>query len=155
MSVPAEAARRDDCLEFSEIEVADRLQCLGEGAIVQVLGQRFEPGGILRLQRDQLGDSVAPAFGTAAVIQEATCSDCRYSSSSSGTAACLSLGISHGSFTDRVAWQGPLRSVTSRNPGHGQRSGAVLEAPALVAGLNDVAVVGETVEQGGSHLGVA
>jgi len=38
MSVAAEAARRDDCLEFSEIEVADRLQCLGKGAIVQVRG---------------------------------------------------------------------------------------------------------------------
>jgi len=25
--------------------------------------------------------------------------------------ASLSLGISHGSFTDRLAWQGPLRSV--------------------------------------------
>src|SRR5712691_4932589 len=34
-------------------------------------------------------------------------------------------------------------------------SGAVLEAPALVAGLEDVAVVGEAVEQGGGHLGVA
>ena len=31
-------------------------------------------------------------------------------------------------------------------------SGAVLEAPALVACLDDVAVVGETVEQCGCHL---
>ena len=31
-------------------------------------------------------------------------------------------------------------------------SGAVLEAPALVARLDDVAVVGETVEQCGGHL---
>ena len=30
-----------------------------------------------------------------------------------------------------------------------------LEAPTLVAGLDDVAVVIETVEQGGCHLGVA
>jgi transposase-like protein len=36
-SVPAEASRWDDCLEFSEIEVADRLQRLGEGAVLQVL----------------------------------------------------------------------------------------------------------------------
>jgi hypothetical protein len=36
-SVPAEAARRDDCLEFSEIEVTDRLQRLGECAVLQVL----------------------------------------------------------------------------------------------------------------------
>ena len=30
-SVSAEAARRNDCLEFSEVEVADRLQRLGGG----------------------------------------------------------------------------------------------------------------------------
>ena len=34
-------------------------------------------------------------------------------------------------------------------------SGAVLEAPALVAGLDDVAVMGQPVEQRGGHLGVA
>ena len=34
-------------------------------------------------------------------------------------------------------------------------SGAVLEAPALVAGLDDLAMVGEPVEQRRGHLGVA
>ena len=34
-------------------------------------------------------------------------------------------------------------------------SGSVLEAPALVAGLDDVAVVGEPVEESGGHLGIA
>ena len=34
-------------------------------------------------------------------------------------------------------------------------SGAVLEAPALVAGLDDVAMVGQAVEQRGRHLGIA
>ena len=37
----------------------------------------------------------------------------------------------------------------------GWHSGAVLEAPALVAGLDDLAVMGEAVEQRGGHLGVA
>ena len=32
---------------------------------------------------------------------------------------------------------------------------AVLEAPAVVAGLDDVAVVGEPIEHGGCHFGVA
>ena len=32
------------------------------------------------------------------------------------------------------------------------RSGAVLEAPTLIAGLDDVAVVGETIEECGRHL---
>ena len=35
------------------------------------------------------------------------------------------------------------------------RSGAVLEAPALAAGLDDVAVMGEAVKECGSHLWVA
>ena len=35
------------------------------------------------------------------------------------------------------------------------RSGAVLEAPALVAGLDDVAVMRQAIEQRGRHLGVA
>jgi len=34
-------------------------------------------------------------------------------------------------------------------------SAAVFEAPALVAGLDDVAVVGQAVQHGGGHLGVA
>ena len=35
------------------------------------------------------------------------------------------------------------------------RSGAVLEAPTLVAGFDDVAMVGQAVEQRGRHLGIA
>ena len=33
--------------------------------------------------------------------------------------------------------------------------GAALEAPAVVAGLDDVAVVGQSIEQRGRHLGIA
>ena len=32
---------------------------------------------------------------------------------------------------------------------------AVLEAPTLVAGLDDIAVVSEAIEHGGCHLGIA
>ena len=45
------------------------------------------------------------------------------------------------------------------NPGRGSGGGfssaAVFESPAGVAGLDDVAVMGEAVEHGGGHLGVA
>jgi len=41
-----------------------------------------------------------------------------------------------------------------RRPARGT-SGAVFGAPAFVAGFDDVAVMGETVEQRGRHLGVA
>ncbi len=37
-------------------------------------------------------------------------------------------------------------------PAFPRRSGSVLEAPALVAGLEDVAVMGQTVEERGDHL---
>ena len=37
----------------------------------------------------------------------------------------------------------------------GVRSAAVLEAPGLVAGLDDLAVMGETIEQRGRHFRVA
>ena len=37
-------------------------------------------------------------------------------------------------------------------PAFPRRSGSVLEAPALVAGLEDVAVMGQTVEERGGHL---
>ena len=47
------------------------------------------------------------------------------------------------------------RSVGPWNPPAGAGSGSVLEAPALVAGLDDLAMVGQTVEQGRGHLGVA
>jgi hypothetical protein len=52
-----------------------------------------------------------------------------------------------------------VRRVIQVVPGWGPRvprnSGAVLEAPALVAGLDDFAVMREPVEQSRGHLGVA
>ena len=63
-SISAEAAGWNDGLEFREVEVADRVQGLGGGAVLEVLWQSFQPGRILTLQRRQLGDSVAPALGT-------------------------------------------------------------------------------------------
>ena len=55
-SISAEAAWRNNCLEFSEVEVADRLQRLNGGTVLEVLWQGFQPGGIVTLQRGQLGD---------------------------------------------------------------------------------------------------
>ena len=55
----------------------------------------------------------------------------------------------------RAACLTAASTVPSSNKMGSGGSEAVLEAPALVAGLDDVAVVGEAVEQGGGHLGVA
>src|SRR5208337_5159367 len=95
-SISAEAARRNDCLEFSEVEVADRLQRLGGGTVLEVLWQGFQPGGIVTLQRGQLGDSVAPTLGATAVIKWSPYPDCRCPRGPSSTTACLALGIGQG-----------------------------------------------------------
>ena len=55
---------------------------------------------------------------------------------------------------------GRTRSGLRRPPSadevwRGHWSGAVLEAPGLVAGLDDLTVMGEPVEERGGHLGVA
>src|SRR5690554_4215857 len=54
---------------------------------------------------------------------------------------------------ERFGWR--RRAEFCSGGGGAVGSGAVLEAPALVAGLDDVAVVGEPVEERGRHLGVA
>ena len=46
------------------------------------------------------------------------------------------------------------RVAGGRTPGVG-RSSSVCESPAVVAGLDDVAVVGDAVEHGGEHLNLA
>ena len=115
VSVPAEAAWWFDCVEFGQVEVADRLQRIGDGAVLQADRQSLQPGRMLSLQRGQFGDSVPPTLGATAVVDQSTGPDHRRTSSStSGTAACLTFGIGQGPFTDRLARHGstPKRDVT-------------------------------------------
>jgi hypothetical protein len=54
-----------------------------------------------------------------------------------------------------LAGMDPLRTVTSRNltqAAHG--SGTIFQPPAVVAGLDNVAMTRQAVEQRGRHLGV-
>ena len=57
-------------------------------------------------------------------------------------------------------WLGE-RGLEARSPHVAERflaprlSGAITDAPALVSGLDDVAVVGQAIEERGGHLGVA
>jgi hypothetical protein len=48
----------------------------------------------------------------------------------------------------------PKRNVTIRWASEGA-SIAVLEAPAVIAGLDDVAMMGQAIEHGGGHPGIA
>jgi len=154
--IPAKAFRRLDRLEICEVEVADRVQGLGGGRVLERLWQCSEPGLVFGLQHDQLGHCVVPAPGAAAMIGGAPGPYGRATRSTGSATASLTLGIAHRSGADWFTRQGQLPIVTSRNrrPIHSARPGAVLEPPALVAGLDDVAVVGEPVEQGSRHLGI-
>ena len=92
-SISAGAAGRTDGLKFREVEVADRVQRLGGGAVLQVLRQSVQPGGILTLQRGQLGDSVAPTLGATAAIKGSPCPNWRCSRGPSSATARLALGV--------------------------------------------------------------
>jgi hypothetical protein len=78
---------------------------------------------------------------------------------SSGAAFLLLFGSLLGSYVNiPIAALGPESMVTERGSVRGligDWSEAVLEAPALVAGLDDVAVVGEAIEQGAGHFRIA
>jgi hypothetical protein len=60
LSVPAKASWRFDRLKIGQVDIADCLQGIGCCAVTEIAGECVEPGGILRLQVCQLGDSVAP-----------------------------------------------------------------------------------------------
>src|ERR1700675_74646 len=74
-----------------------------------------------------------------------------------GTISRLAFSVRHGSFTDSFGGHGftPKRYVTEPRSRGTRPSGAVFEPPAVVAGLDDVAMMRQAVEQRGRHLGVA
>jgi hypothetical protein len=57
--------------------------------------------------------------------------------------------------TERRAWGGAVDPRGRSAMGSDRGSGAVFEAPALVAGFENVAVMGQAIEQRRRHLGVA
>lgn len=48
-----------------------------------------------------------------------------------------------------------MSGPTGASRTRGRRSGPVLEAPALVSGFDNIAMMGEAVEERGRHLGIA
>src|SRR5436309_1673706 len=64
------------------------------------------------------------------------------------------LSMSRGEEVARQSGSG-LRSAAAPDRWGAESSEPVLEAPALVAGFDDVAVLGRPVEECGGHLGVA
>src|SRR5271165_6907483 len=115
-SISAEAARRNDGLEFSEVEVADRLEALGQRAVLLVGRQRFEPTGILCLQLAELGDGVLPTPGAAAMVGRATGAGHPRIGRACASVTGLALGVGNALLADRLARHGatPNRYVTKR-----------------------------------------
>jgi hypothetical protein len=62
-------------MQLAEIEIRYRLQRFGDGAVLQVRRQGFQPGGILGLQAHEHSDGVVPAPGTAAMVGWTTGTD--------------------------------------------------------------------------------
>ena len=117
-SVSAEAARRLDCLEVGEIEIADCLQRICGSGVLQTGRQRFQPGGILSLQCGQLGDGVIPVLDSAAVIDRRrvrmTGTPAERAARHRAWRSASVMGFS----PIGLRGMAPLRSVTSRNPCH-------------------------------------
>ena len=153
-SVPTEAARRNNRLKFAEVQIADRAQRLGGRAVLKVVRQAIQPGRELNLCFHEAGDVVGPAPGPAAMISRTADADDRYAGRARGAIAGLAFGVGHGCFTDRFARHisTPKRYVTIRGAGE-DGSIAVLEAPAVIAGLDDVAMMRQAIQHGGGHPG--
>src|SRR6185312_4648046 len=117
MSVTAKAARRDDRLEFCQIEFGDGPQGLGRGGVAQPFGQGVVPGDEFSLQGKQFSDGVVPALWPGAPIGRPPIADpddgARAIIFVARTVAGLSFGIAEGGFTFGLAtsWHG-LFSVT-------------------------------------------
>jgi hypothetical protein len=103
-SVSAESARRDDCLEFREVQLADRALYFAGRTVLNAVRQAVEPCGVLNLCFDQTGDVIVPAPGPAAMIERAARVDYRCSLRARSAIAGLTFGIGHGHCTDRFAW---------------------------------------------------
>ena len=155
-SIAPEAARRLDRDDLVEIKIDNYLQGFAGGALLQIFGQGVEPGAIFGLQGGEDSDGITPALGTAASVDSLPVTEYRPDCSADGAMPGLALGIGQRSVAERAvghwAHSKALRNGTGRGVLHEiARSGAVFEAPGLVAGFDDFAVMREAVEQCRSH----
>jgi hypothetical protein len=65
-SIASKATRRFDVGEGVKIELDDRLQCLGGGAVAEAFGQGVAPCAVFGLQDEQFGDCVPPSLRSGA-----------------------------------------------------------------------------------------
>ena len=68
----------------------------------------------------KFGGGIVAAAGAAAVVGWATGAQHRFACGPCRRIASLAFSVGHRPVADRLSWHGPLRSVTSRNPGRPQ-----------------------------------
>jgi hypothetical protein len=82
-------------LKFVEVEIDNRLQGFGGGALLKTIGQGLKPGSLLVLKSEQGGNGLVPAPNPAAVIDRAAVMDHRPGCGAGGAMPGLSLGRGH------------------------------------------------------------
>jgi hypothetical protein len=97
-SIAPVAARWHDCGERVEVEIDDVLKGFGGDTIAQAVRQRVMPGGILGLQRDQLGDGVVPTLGSGPSVRRPAVTDLgeRLLGLAADAISSLSFGVAEG-----------------------------------------------------------
>jgi hypothetical protein len=125
-------------------------------AVLKAVRRVFQPGRILSLRLHEAGDVVGPATCPAAMIGRPVHVHDRHASCPRRTVPRLAFSVGHGCLTDRFAGHG-FHSEALRHGMRDQRrpSIAVLEAPAVIAGLDDVAIMRQAIEHGSGHPSVA
>ena len=105
VSITAVTAWRHDCSKRIEVEFNDLAQSFGGGTVAEAVGQGLIPAGILGLQREQFGDGGPPALRSGAAIRRSAVADHRklLLGLATGTIACLSLSVTEGVLTFRLA----------------------------------------------------
>jgi hypothetical protein len=117
LSIPAKATRRDDGLEFSEVEIGDGLEGFGRGCVAEAVGQGIKPGDELGLQSEQLGDGVVPSLWPGASVGRPAIANpedrCRVIVFVARAVARLTFSVAEGGLTFGLAasWHG-MSSVT-------------------------------------------
>ena len=100
-SITSESPRRFDRLQFRKVEIANRPQYLGRCAVLLIVGQCIQPGGIFCLKLREPCDGVVPALDARSPVYRASCAHNRRTNRTAGTIPRLTFGAGHGSFTDR------------------------------------------------------
>src|ERR1039458_9191647 len=107
-SITAKPPWRFDRLEFREIEIDNRPQGLGRGAVLLIVGQRVQPGAILGLHVNEPGDGVIPSLDPAAPVGRTAYADDGYAGCVRGTIAGLTFGAGHPLHVPRHGHELPL-----------------------------------------------